>query len=190
MKFATYEYLKSSGLGSSLLTTNFASGESSKKDVVPIPMLGAACAGDNNTKVASSSSSMIAHDKKQMTGNTANSSQTLAPQLSMLYGSTSKIVASLSTYPYQVVKSRLQQGDVLQPRENVSSSNTSKPIRSPPKYRGTIDCIIKIWKFEGIFGFFRGAVPSSLRSAPAAGITLLVYEETSRLLRKNDLLRY
>lgn len=148
---------------------------------------------------------------KEGKNTSTNMTNTLAPQLSMLYGSISKIIASLSTYPYQVVKSRLQQGDVLQPRiainnstitnnlssntKNTTNTNTNASTsilstRDIPKYTGTIDCIRKIWKFEGFLGFFRGAVPSSLRSAPSAGITLLVYEETLRLLRNNDSLRY
>jgi len=168
-------------------------------------LVGASCAGDDQKMVSKKQSIDTHHQSTQYSKSSAQSNAstntTLAPQLSMLYGSTSKIIASLSTYPYQVVKSRLQQGDVLQPRKTAGlqehhqmslhpSSNNMVNNKFIPKYTGTIDCMIKIWKLEGFFGFFRGALPSSLRSAPAAGITLLVYEETLRILRNNDSLRY
>ena len=84
-----------------------------------------------------------------------------APQ-SMMFGALSKIIATSATYPYQVVKSRLQQGDMLTPRvalaaassSSSSSSTTTAAVPAAtsfapvaPKYTGTIDCLVKIWRY-------------------------------------------
>jgi hypothetical protein len=96
--------------------------------------------------------------------------------VSALLGGGSKIIASTATYPYQVIKSRLQQRDQLIQGE--SSSILS------PKYSGTWDCIRKVWRSDGIIGFFRGVVPNALKVAPSSALTFLVYEETMHLLKK------
>ena len=77
-------------------------------------------------------------------------------------GGLAKVAAGLATYPYQVIKARLQQ------RETGASRW---------RYTGTWDCIVKIWQFEGALGFFKGCVPNVLKTAPSAAITFLVYEQ-------------
>ncbi len=52
--------------------------------------------------------------------------------LSLVLGGMSKIIASILTYPYQVIKSRLQQ------REG--------GLRTSIRYGGTWDCMQKIWR--------------------------------------------
>ena len=112
--------------------------------------------------------------------------------MSVLLGGFSKVVASTVTYPYQLVKSRLQQREVFS-----EALNTWKP-----KYAGTIDCFLQIWRFcyqlfdffddvksgrftrkDGFLGFFRGAVPNALKVAPSSAITFLVYEECLKILK-------
>jgi len=106
--------------------------------------------------------------------------------VSMLIGGGSKIIASTATYPYQVIKSRLQQRTV--PHHAVDpvllASQPSLGLNDVPRYTGTWDCIKKIWKFEGIAGFFRGVVPSVVKVAPQAAITFLVYEECIKASHK------
>jgi solute carrier family 25 folate transporter 32 len=101
------------------------------------------------------------------------------PIVSMLIGGTSKIVASVVTYPYQVIKSRLQQRD-----EVVEMANNKHQFK--PKYKGFLDCFVKIWNFEGVPGFFRGIFPNLAKVAPGAGVTFLVYEEVMKGLHKID----
>jgi solute carrier family 25 folate transporter 32 len=85
--------------------------------------------------------------------------------VSFVTGGASKIVATLATYPYQVVKSRLQQ----------QGANSLK-------YDSTMASLRLMWANEGLRGFFRGVVPNCLKVAPSAALTFLVYEEMMKQL--------
>ncbi|XP_050017619.1 solute carrier family 25 member 32 [Alexandromys fortis] len=74
----------------------------------------------------------------------------------------SKIFAVAATYPYQVVRARLQDQHV--------------------SYGGVMDVIIKTWRKEGIRGFYKGIAPNLIRVTPACCITFVVYENVSHLL--------
>jgi solute carrier family 25 folate transporter 32 len=89
---------------------------------------------------------------------------------SLLLGGVSKIIASSATYPYQVIKSRLQQ----------------RGTGGVYKYKGTLDCANKLWKEGGVRAFFRGIVPSTLKVAPGSALTFFVYEETVKFIRKGN----
>uniref|UniRef100_A0A8C4NFK6 Solute carrier family 25 member 32a n=1 Tax=Eptatretus burgeri TaxID=7764 RepID=A0A8C4NFK6_EPTBU len=75
----------------------------------------------------------------------------------------SKTFAVASTYPYQVVRARLQ------------DQHTS--------YAGVWDVMKCTWRNEGLRGFYKGMVPNILRVTPACCITFVVYEQMSHLLR-------
>lgn len=70
----------------------------------------------------------------------------------------SKMFAGCITYPYQVLRSRLQVYDAT------------------IVYRGVIDVIVKIWRKEGVNGFYKGLGPSVIRVLPSTWVTFLVYE--------------
>ena len=92
------------------------------------------------------------------------------PLQSLLLGGVSKIIASTTTYPYQVIKSRLQQrGD-----------------KGVYKYKGTLHCATSLWREGGVPAFFRGIVPNILKVAPGAALTFFVYEQTLKALRAAD----
>ncbi|XP_074057012.1 solute carrier family 25 member 32 [Macrotis lagotis] len=74
----------------------------------------------------------------------------------------SKIFAVAATYPYQVVRARLQDQHIF--------------------YKGVLDVIKRTWRKEGILGFYKGIVPNLIRVTPACCITFLVYENVSHFL--------
>ena len=70
----------------------------------------------------------------------------------------SKVFAGSITYPYQVVRARLQTYDAGE------------------KYRGAWDVMQKVAKREGITGFYKGMGPNIVRVLPSTCVTFLVYE--------------
>eukprot|EP01080_Neovahlkampfia_damariscottae_P012191 gene12191-5778_t len=88
------------------------------------------------------------------------------------FGAASKIIAMISTYPMQLIKTRLQDKKNLDPKFS---------------YSGMFDGMKKILKYEGIKGFYRGVIPSTLRVTPASAITLTLYEKFMSVARKFDI---
>jgi len=83
--------------------------------------------------------------------------------------SISKLIASTILYPFQVIKTRLQD------ERNIPNKDNQKI------YRGTSDVALKILKNEGLIGFYRGFIPNTLKVIPNSSITLLAYEEIKKL---------
>ena len=90
----------------------------------------------------------------------------------LVMGAASKFIASTTTYPLQVIKARLQQRS----QTIEFSEATGEIIVVKREYLGVVDCIGKIWRNEGILGFFKGCVTNALRVAPSAAITFVTYE--------------
>ncbi|XP_012999421.1 solute carrier family 25 member 32 isoform X2 [Cavia porcellus] len=74
----------------------------------------------------------------------------------------SKIFAVAATYPYQVVRARLQDQHM--------------------SYSGVVDVIARTWRKEGIRGFYKGIAPNLIRVTPACCITFVVYENVLHFL--------
>ncbi|CRL30134.1 Mitochondrial substrate carrier [Penicillium camemberti] len=72
----------------------------------------------------------------------------------------SKVFAGSVTYPYQVIRSRLQ------------------TYEAHLIYRGAIDVFSQVWAQEGIAGFYKGLGPNLFRVLPSTWVTFLVYENT------------
>jgi solute carrier family 25 folate transporter 32 len=84
----------------------------------------------------------------------------------LIMGATSKVIASVTTYPFQVIRTRLQmlQGASAE-RVYVGVSNTAK----------------EVMRSEGFTGFYKGLTPNLIRVVPSSAITLAVYEGLSKL---------
>ncbi|CAL4921577.1 unnamed protein product [Urochloa decumbens] len=85
-----------------------------------------------------------------------------------LLGAIAKLGATVVTYPLLVVKSRLQAKQEI--GRNVMS-----------RYTGTIDAIIKMVRYEGFHGFYKGMGTKIVQSVFAASVLFMVKEELVRL---------
>lgn len=80
----------------------------------------------------------------------------------LTFAAVSKLIAAAATYPYQVIRARLQ-----------DCNHT---------YKGTWDCIKLTWRYESWRGFYKGLGPNLVRVMPATMITFVTYENVSRYL--------
>ncbi|XP_077990394.1 solute carrier family 25 member 32-like [Glandiceps talaboti] len=101
--------------------------------------------------------------KKMYNSHYEQSNETqLAAGAYITFAAISKLFAVSVTYPYQVVRARLQD--------------------QHKNYTGVIDCVRKTWKFERTRGFYKGLVPNLIRVTPATCITFVVYEKMKFML--------
>lgn len=92
----------------------------------------------------------------------------LNPGSVMIASSIAKVLASVMTYPHEVVRSRLQE----------QGQNRKVDVQ----YAGVVDCVKKVFQKEGFPGFYRGCATNLLRTTPSAVITFTSYEIIQRFL--------
>jgi len=85
-----------------------------------------------------------------------------------LMSGVSKIAALCATYPYQVVRSRIQNDSVL----------------ARTHHRTIPSTIAHTWAHEGLTGFYRGLGTNLVRVLPGTCVTFVVYENLAWLLKR------
>ncbi|KAG2723856.1 hypothetical protein I3760_02G190200 [Carya illinoinensis] len=93
-----------------------------------------------------------------------------------LLGALAKLGATVVTYPLLVVKSRLQ-------AKQVSTGDKRH------NYKGTSDAILKMIRYEGFYGFYKGMSTKIAQSVLAAAVLFMVKEELvkgARILLTKD----
>ena len=91
----------------------------------------------------------------------------MTTESTILISSLAKLVAGAVTYPQQVLRSRMQNYDA---DERFG--------------RGFRQVVGRIWREEGIRGFYRGLMTGVVRVLPATWVTFLVYENTKFYLQQ------
>lgn len=84
-----------------------------------------------------------------------------------LLGALAKLGATIVTYPLLVVKARLQAKQVT-------------TVDKRDHYKGTSDAILKMIRYEGFYGFYKGMSTKIVQSVLAAAVLFMVKEELVR----------
>jgi solute carrier family 25 folate transporter 32 len=112
-----------------------------------------------NSSVPSSSSSLHLH--LGVAGRVKTHADTQTNTEYILASGSSKFVAIALTYPYQVVRARIQ--------------NAPAPTATIPRL--TIPSVIRsVWRNESFLGFYKGLGTNALRILPGTCTTFVVYE--------------
>jgi len=101
------------------------------------------------------------------------STKDLGPMSLMCCGGTAGLLCWFTSYPQDVIKSRIQ----------VDVTGQKYPRHSFLPDGGIVSCSKQIWKAEGWRGFWKGFSPCALRAFPANAAGFLAYETTAELLR-------
>eukprot|EP00210_Caulerpa_lentillifera_P002274 g2184.t1 len=85
-------------------------------------------------------------------------------------GTSSATLAQFISYPFALVKTRLQAQGV---------------DNAPRNYNGMTNCFYQVLRNEGYRGLYKGFLPNFIKLAPAAGTSWFVFEKTKKFLGLN-----
>ncbi|XP_043725589.1 peroxisomal nicotinamide adenine dinucleotide carrier-like [Telopea speciosissima] len=108
--------------------------------------------------------SLLKHLRAKRVARKQNSKGVSASEV-FLVGALAKLGATVTTYPLLVVKSRLQA------KPEIGGDNISL------RYTGTMDAIVKMIRYEGLFSFYEGMSTKLVQSVLATSILFMVKEE-------------
>lgn len=104
-----------------------------------------------------------------------------------LVGGAARSIASTVLLPVNVVRMRLQMktySETEMKERNLKAAATNH--KEGVVYTGMLDAFQKIYRHEGILGFYKGLTPSLLKIFPTSGIFFLFYELTLSTLNQDS----
>jgi len=107
----------------------------------------------------------------------ANQLQWYAP---LVAGALAGVISWIVTFPFDVVKTRVQSVDL----SSLSRSQSSGPIASRHPFRSAMSTIVHSYQTEGPSVFFRGLSPTLIRAVPVNAVTFAVFEAIVHLLSR------
>ncbi|KFM76879.1 hypothetical protein X975_24721, partial [Stegodyphus mimosarum] len=88
-----------------------------------------------------------------------------------LAGSAAGLVQSFVTSPMELAKTRMQLQGQANPLQRVSYWTKNRVL-----YKNPLDCLLKVFKSEGLCGLYRGLLCTIMRDAPGFGVYFAGYE--------------
>lgn len=89
----------------------------------------------------------------------------------------SKLTASSLLYPLTTIRTRIQQNQYY----SIEGQSEKKE-----KYKNIKDVIEKMWKYEGLKGFYKGFIANALKTVPSKGVFFVFYENLKDVLFGGD----
>lgn len=96
-----------------------------------------------------------------------------------LLGIIAKFVATVITYPLQVAQSRFRSG-----RHKGGDRGDSGSKKSQERYSNTVDCLIQIFKKDGIAGWYKGLDVKLVQTLAMSAFHVMTYEKIAALIFK------
>lgn len=111
----------------------------------------------------------------RLSKHTQSNESRISPGEAFLLGALAKGVATVLTYPLQLAQAVLR----LQRRSNDTdnSPNSKANGDQQQRYRGTLDCLVKLYQRDGTKGLFTGMKAKLLQTVLTAAFTFLTYEQ-------------
>eukprot|EP00742_Colponemidia_sp_Colp-10_P008613 GILJ01009340.1.p1 GENE.GILJ01009340.1~~GILJ01009340.1.p1 ORF type:complete len:299 (+),score=33.48 GILJ01009340.1:41-898(+) len=107
---------------------------------------------------------------------TSSYSSYSSTSINFVSGAISGVLVTLATHPADVVKTRVQ---------------LQRPLEGGALYyNGTLDAIKKIWRDEGIHGFYKGVTARALRKAGQAAVSWTLFEDIVKFVDRTSPARF
>ena len=107
------------------------------------------------------------------------------------YGGVAGEVLWLSSYPFDVIKSKMQTDGIVSSRHGAPAGQAARQSEAASaldtylgkqRYASMRACFAQTFREEGLVGFWKGIGPTLLRAMPVSAATFLVAEVTLRLI--------